>query len=301
MGIVLNHTYKAPQAVPFYEKSLAIVKKAQPRNNSAIVSVENAFADCYIQMRRFSDAEPLLKDALAIQDQVESGTKSELLLADMLYNLSVVYREQGKFADAMSLGNRSLKIQERIPQKDKLGIAHCLDNLASLYQQQNLFQDAAPLYKRSLEILEAQFGPDNIQIASALNNLAHNCLREKKLQEAEPLLKRAVSIEEKNNRFAGVAMINLGAVQNAANNFSAAEETLTNAVALYEKSNRSQDTDFAKALAHLATTYYREKKYNEAKSTCQKSLGVFEKTGTLSQMPAPEMQWLLKELQKNGY
>jgi tetratricopeptide (TPR) repeat protein len=303
MGVILTRSRRSSLGEPYYKRALDIVKKQKLENDPAVASIENSLADCYIQMSRSSEAVLLLKDALSIMEKLDGTNKSDLLLADILYHLSVAYREQGRFSLAMAPGRRSLEMLEKAPGKDKVGLANCLDNLASLYQEQHFYRDADVLYKRSVQILEAQFGPDNVKVGAALNNLAHNCLLDNKLEEAEALLKRALSIERNRpgQSDLGPGMINLGAVQKAENNLVAAEATLKQAIAYYEKEGRTQEHYFGAALAHLATTYYKEKKFKESKTFCQRSLSAFEKTGTINKQPGPEMQWLLKELQKNGY
>src|SRR5262249_28019288 len=86
--------------------------------------------------------------------------------------LAVVYREQGKYAEAEAGYQRALAIQEA-----KLGnghpvVAQTLNNLASVYQAQGKYAEAERHFKRTLAIFESKLGGDHLRVAQTLNNLA---------------------------------------------------------------------------------------------------------------------------------
>jgi CHAT domain-containing protein len=89
-----------------------------------------------------------------------------------LNNLAIVYCEQGKYADAEPLYQRSLAIKEKALGKDHPGVALTLDNLAAVYEAQSKYADAEGLYKRALAIKAKALGQDHPDVATTLNNLA---------------------------------------------------------------------------------------------------------------------------------
>ena len=93
-------------------------------------------------------------------------------MAASLNNLALLYKDQGKYADAEPLYQRALAIWE-----DALGPAHpdvatSLNNLAGLYYAQGQYAEAEPLYRRALAIWEKALGPEHPKVAANLNNLA---------------------------------------------------------------------------------------------------------------------------------
>ena len=79
-------------------------------------------------------------------------------MATSLNNLAVLYRNQGKYAEAEPLYQRSLAIWEKALGKDHPDVATSLNNLAVLYHNQGKYAEAEPLYQRSLAIKEKALG-----------------------------------------------------------------------------------------------------------------------------------------------
>jgi tetratricopeptide (TPR) repeat protein len=84
----------------------------------------------------------------------------------------VLYKEQGRYAEAEPFSKRALAIDENALGADHPRVARDLNNLASLYHSQGHYAESEPLYKRSLMIYEKAFGPNHPDVTIALNNLA---------------------------------------------------------------------------------------------------------------------------------
>ena len=87
-------------------------------------------------------------------------------VARSLNNLAGLYRDQGRYADAEPLYQRSLAIREKALGRDHPDVAQSLNNLAALYRNQGRYADAEPLYQRSLAIREKALGRDHPDVAS---------------------------------------------------------------------------------------------------------------------------------------
>jgi tetratricopeptide (TPR) repeat protein len=64
----------------------------------------------------------------------------------------VLYRAQGRYAEAEPLYQRSLAIREQALGAEHPDVAQSLNNLAELYRAQGRYAEAEPLYARSLAI-----------------------------------------------------------------------------------------------------------------------------------------------------
>lgn len=71
-----------------------------------------------------------------------------------LDNLAVLYSNQGKYAEAEPLYQRSMAIREKGLGPDHPAVATSLHNLAGFYANQRKYAEAQPLCQRALAILE---------------------------------------------------------------------------------------------------------------------------------------------------
>jgi len=133
-----------------------------------------------------------------LHDAESSGTEN-LALAGTLYNLAILRRQQGQFADAETLYRRALAIREREEGPNHPDVAATLNNLAALEAVQGRYDAAQPLLERALAIRQSALGPEHALTAQSLNNLALLYAAEGNTAAAEPLYQHAMAILEKAN------------------------------------------------------------------------------------------------------
>ena len=73
-------------------------------------------------------------------------------MAETLNNLATLYQDQGQYAQAEPLYNRSLAIMEKAHGPDHPDVATCLENLAALYRATDRVKEAEVLEKRAAAI-----------------------------------------------------------------------------------------------------------------------------------------------------
>jgi len=105
---------------------------------------------------QYEQAEPLLQQALAIDEQVLGPEHSDLCTD--LNNLALLYSDQGKYELAAPLYQRAIAIDEKALGPQHSNLARDLNNLAELYREQGQYELAVPLYQRALVIRERVFG-----------------------------------------------------------------------------------------------------------------------------------------------
>jgi tetratricopeptide (TPR) repeat protein len=133
-----------------------------------------------------------------LREAEKAGTEN-LALATTLYNLAILRRQQGRFAEAEGLYQRALAIREREEGPKHPDVATTLNNLAALEATQGRYDAAQPLFERALTIRQTAFGGDHRLTAQSLNNLALLYAAQGNAVAAEPLYQRAVSILERTN------------------------------------------------------------------------------------------------------
>ncbi len=124
-----------------------------------------------------------------------SGQSSELMEAHKSYK--TLY-QQGRYAEAEPLYQRSLAIREKALGPEHSDVAQSLNNLAALYDAQGRYADAEPLHKRALAIWEEALGPDHPDVATSLENYAALLRKMSRDDEAVKLGARAKAIRAKH-------------------------------------------------------------------------------------------------------
>src|SRR5262249_20947851 len=94
---------------------------------------------------------------------------SELDVAVPLANLASLYRDQGKFAEAELLYQRTLSIWEQAHGPGHPSVAYALANLITLYAQQGKFAEVEPLSQRAASVWEQ--AREHPLVADSLNIL----------------------------------------------------------------------------------------------------------------------------------
>jgi tetratricopeptide (TPR) repeat protein len=124
----------------------------------------------FYQRGQYWEAEPLLKSALSICEQVLGPEHPETL--GTVNNLAILYWQQGKYEEAEPLYQRALEAQERVLGPEHPNTAQSLDNLANHYANQGKYEEAEPLYQRALTTYEGALGADHPETKRVRNNYA---------------------------------------------------------------------------------------------------------------------------------
>jgi tetratricopeptide (TPR) repeat protein len=228
---------------------------------------------------RYSEAEPLYKQSLAIRQKVLGPNHSEV--AASLNSLVLLYGKQGRHSEAIPLAWLALTIDEEALGPDRPEVATLVNNLAELYRAQGRYANAELLCKRSLAIREKVLGPDHLDVAMSLNNLAGLYENEGRYADAEPLYKRALAINEKglgsDHPVVALNLSNLAALYFDQGRYSEAEPLLQRALAVREKALGPDHPDVAVALNDLALLYERQGRYADAEPLYKRALAINEK------------------------
>jgi tetratricopeptide (TPR) repeat protein len=94
-------------------------------------------------------------------------------VANILNDLAGICADQGNYAEAACLAQRSVAIMEQIPASPDLELlrVQSLSTLAGIYRTQGRYAEAETLAKRALALAEAALGPEHLETATCLNAL----------------------------------------------------------------------------------------------------------------------------------
>jgi tetratricopeptide (TPR) repeat protein len=139
------------------------------------------------------------RELLAELHDAEKPGSNQLALADTLYNLAILRRQQGALVEAEQLYRRALAIRERELGANHPDVAVILNNLAVLEAAEGSYDDAQPLFERALAIRQSALGDAHVLTAQSLNNLGLLYAAQGDSAAAEPLYQHALAILEKTD------------------------------------------------------------------------------------------------------
>ncbi|MDP1947864.1 MAG: tetratricopeptide repeat protein [Nitrospirota bacterium] len=183
------------QAVPLYERALAIMEQTVGYVHPSTAIILNDLALLYQKQGVYPKAVPIFQRALEIREKVLGLEHPDT--GSSLNNLGVLYLDQEAYTQARPLLERALTIREQASGPEHLDTATSLNNLASLYYLEGAYARALPLYERVLAIEAKAYDSEHPSLATALNNLAEVYQKQGAFAQALPLHERVLAIREK--------------------------------------------------------------------------------------------------------
>jgi tetratricopeptide (TPR) repeat protein len=164
--------YDNPQSWPLCAKLTPHLLARRGADDASVFHLLGRTSEYFHGRAAYSQAAPLLRDALAISVKVLGPEHPDTAIS--LNNLANVLRAQGDLAEARPLSERALAISEKVLGPEHPDTAISLTNLANLLWSQGDLVGARPLYERTLAIREKAFGP-NIPILRQASTTSPTC------------------------------------------------------------------------------------------------------------------------------
>ncbi|HKV08322.1 MAG TPA: serine/threonine-protein kinase [Thermoanaerobaculia bacterium] len=223
---------------------------------------------------RFEEAHRLARHARAALERAGGDPRSE---AELLNTEASVYLLEGRYDEALRLGERALAIANRVdPLRPNYVI---LSRLDSVEQQSGHPEKALDWNGRALAAAEREVGPLHPETAAIRFNRGLALTELGRLDEAEPLLLRALADREKvlgpGHVDVGESLMALGHLWNQRNRPGRALPYFERALAIYEESSPGT---FQAALAryNLGDALRSLRRFEEALMHLERSLQEFE-------------------------
>jgi tetratricopeptide (TPR) repeat protein len=257
-------------------EAIDLVSRPVPNELSKVPSL-TSLARLLHEQARFSEAEPLMRRALAIDERSHGPDHPDV--ARDLNNLAQLLQATNRLGEAEPLMRRALAIDEQSSGPDHPAVAIRLNNLALLLQATNRLDKAEPLFRRALAIAERSSGPDHPDVAIRLNNLASLLQDTNRLGEAEPLFRRALAIDEQSSGpdhpDVAIRLNNLASLLQDTNRPGDAEPLMRRALAIDEQSYGPDHPRVAIELNNLAQLLKATNRLGEAEPLSRRMLEIF--------------------------
>jgi esterase/lipase superfamily enzyme len=107
----LSAAGKKAQAIVLAKQAVKLTERRYGSNHAATAAALTRLAQLLVAEKRYAEAEPLLKRALAIREKGGNSTD----IAAALNNLAAVYQKQGRAAEAKALSQRAAAVRTKPP------------------------------------------------------------------------------------------------------------------------------------------------------------------------------------------
>jgi tetratricopeptide (TPR) repeat protein len=163
LGEVIEKQGLNAQAEAMYRGAIEMQETQDPRDSSNVASFDfYPLLNLYRTQGRISDIEPIVINALAIQE--ERRGKESPSVAQTLFFLADVYQEEGKeanYAKAQPLYERAIDIQQNSVGPDHPRLVPILSQYCNLLRKMHQDAKAAEVQARVDRIEQAQHGRRN--------------------------------------------------------------------------------------------------------------------------------------------
>ena len=259
-----------------HQSAAALDEAGQLKNDEMLAWALNEHGQILKATSRFSEAEPLMRRALAV-DEASFGD-AHPTVAIRLNNLAQLLHDTNRLADAELLMRRALAIDEVSFGDTHPTVAIRLNNLAQLLLNTKRLSEAEPLIRRALEIVEVSFGDAHPNVAISLNNLAQLLKATNRLPEAEPLMRRALAINEASfgdtHPHVAIGLNNLASLLHSTNRRSEAEPLMRRALSITEANYGDNHPKVAIRLNNLAQLLKATNRRSEAEPLMRRAQAI---------------------------
>lgn len=233
-------------------------------------------ADFYKSRKRYPEAEALYRQVLGRFETAKN-------LKDMpavLSKLAGLYKQEGKYEEALSRYKNCLAMVEKQSGQDSTDAAMVHANLALLFQNMGKGKDCEQEAVSAIKVFDSRLGPQSLESGQCKFDLGSWYMMEHRINKAIPMLESALksfkAAKAESISFATCAD-ELGAAYSASGRFAEAESLSRSALEIYRKLLGPEDPQVAITLSNLGSRLSKQGKNREALSCFAESLKIQEK------------------------
>ncbi|RDD39302.1 Nephrocystin-3 [Trichoplax sp. H2] len=162
----------------YYQQAATQIQSIQESSESRLYLEYDLYfdmANCYLKENELMKASlrreiaDILSKKLLDEIKLEQLGDDHLEIATLYGNIGLVYSKQGKYDEALSMYNKSLKIKLAHLGNNHPSIATVYNGIGLVYYYLGKYDDALSVYKESLKVEQAQLGDNHPRIATTCN------------------------------------------------------------------------------------------------------------------------------------
>ncbi len=230
-----DYRQEQERAIECFQRAIKLQRKFDKEVDLA--ESLNYLAELYYYQGRYEEAEPLYKEAVALDREILPANHPDL--ATDLNSLALLYKSQGRYEEAEPLYKEVVAIaREALPAMHPDLAVH-LNNLAAWYYSQGRYEEAEPLYLEAVAIDREALPANHPDFAAHLNNLAGLYQSQGRYTEAEPLFLEALAIHREalpaNHPSLAIYLSNLAGLYFYQSRYAEAEPLYLEALEIYDR------------------------------------------------------------------
>jgi tetratricopeptide (TPR) repeat protein len=187
---------KRAECAALLEESLAVFRRTLGLDNLNALTTANVLASMYMMLGEPERAIGLLEEVLPIERKLYP---SDVQLARTLGGLASLHMRQGRVDKGMAFAEESLAVSTKTQEgDDSLEAALAYANLGEGHRVSGRPERALPLFRKARTIYSRRLGPEHPRVASVLMQEGVLFLADGKLGLAEQSLTQALGILDKS-------------------------------------------------------------------------------------------------------
>jgi tetratricopeptide (TPR) repeat protein len=216
---------------------------------------------------KYNDSAKILEKAIFLRATVRGGVDDPDRLAS-IHDLAEIYREQGKFTEAVKMHEEVLAKTMVILREDHPDTLASMHNLALTYEVQGKLTEAAKMNEQVLAKTMVILGEDHPDTLTSMHNLALTYHLQGKLTEAAKMLEEVLAKEKvilgEDHPNTLTSMHNLASTYNLQGKFTEAAKMNEQVLAKRKVILGEDHPDTLASMHNLASTYNLQGKFTEA-------------------------------------
>jgi serine/threonine-protein kinase len=267
------------QAESLYRRALAIKRKTLGNLHPSVTTNLHNLAELVRRDdRRLGEAEALLREALQL-DRRMFGEQHGYVAED-IFTLGVVLREEGELDQALGLFRQALDIDRAVYGAESDWIPSILSGMAGVLQQQGRLDSAIALFRESVAEFGRLLGPSHPASRKASIELGLALVERGRPAEAEPLLRQASSGLDLGNpeqrKLSVWAQVGLGRIATAEGRLEEARPVLERALELAMSQAGGEPVSLGEARLALGECLLASRRYAEAEPLLRDAYAALE-------------------------
>jgi tetratricopeptide (TPR) repeat protein len=222
-------------------------------------------------------------EALALAPYIEAAVTraggDPLILGGMYRYQAILLGAEGKFPEALVVGQRALELYSRANPEGR-EVANALVTLGNIHIDRDDLAQAHAAYDHARAIFARLYGPDHPDVATAQSNLANVLLKQGKLAAALEAYRATLAVTERvsgpESQRAGMVLSNVGIVLDGLERWDEAHAANLRALAIYEKNLGRDHPDLVEPLANLGDEMLARQRFAEAEGYYGRALAIRE-------------------------
>jgi tetratricopeptide (TPR) repeat protein/predicted Ser/Thr protein kinase len=238
-GVLAQRQVAVPQARSFFERALAIDRRALGDDHPEVATALGLLANVHVMNNEYAQGEAAYRQALVGLERAFGPEHPKV--ASVLHNLGIVSEWQGRFAEAEAFHRRAAALSEATLGADHPNAALYLMGLGNVFETQGKYAEALAIFERALPRLQARYGREHALIADALHKIGLVKMKLGKVAEARELTQQSHAMYKRalgdDHAMEGLVLQTLAEIELRSRRPERAIEPLEDALRVHQRHN----------------------------------------------------------------